>query len=131
MPCKTKRKLVYLLALVWRYSVRPETAYNSDPHQMSRADEDILKPLARDSLINRAATTVHNYIIDRGMKDGDPLPSERQMASALLISRVTLRNALAILEGQGAIRRDRSGAAWVASTAGMRHAGDPEKLRSE
>jgi len=91
----------------------------------------MLKPLARDSLINRAVETIHNYIIDREMKGGDPLPSERQMASALFISRVTLRNALAVLEGRGTIHRDRSGAAVVAPTIGMRHAGDPEKLRSE
>ncbi len=91
----------------------------------------MLRPIQRESLVNHAVTTIHNYIIDEAMQPGDQLPPERQLAGALVISRVTLRNALAILEGKGAIKRDRGRATVVASLVGIPHMGSPAKLRRE
>ncbi len=91
----------------------------------------MLKPIRRESLVDNAVTTIHNYIIDEAMQPGDPLPPERQLAGALVISRMTLRHALAILEGKGTIRRDRGRAVVAASMVDSHHMGSPEALRRE
>ena len=91
----------------------------------------MLRPLECDSLIDKAVTTIQDFILDSGMTPGGRLPSERKMAEGMLVSRVTVRQALAILEGQGIIERKRGCGAVVGARAGVGHRRLRKKLRVE
>ena len=54
------------------------------------------------------------------LKSGDPLPSERSLATTLRISRDTLRQAFADLENEGLIRRKRGAGTYVEEGAVQR-----------
>ena len=90
-----------------------------------------LRPLQIDSLARRAAETIRNYIVQVGLKIGDRLPTERSMASAMLISRVTIREALAALESEGLIVRRRGCRSIVAAKAHAMQAKHKKKLEHE
>ena len=49
------------------------------------------------------AQSVASYILDEGLKPGDPLPNEKVMAEVLGVGRATLREGLRLLETQGVI----------------------------
>ncbi len=51
----------------------------------------------------RAARSIRNLITSKGLKAGDALPAQRNLASELGISRTSLREALATLEALGLI----------------------------
>lgn len=53
------------------------------------------------SLSDRIATQVERLILDEQLKPGDRLPSEREMAQLLNVSRPSLREAVRILEARG------------------------------
>lgn len=49
------------------------------------------------------AQSVATYILDEGLKPGDPLPNEKVLAEVLGVGRATLREGLRLLETQGVI----------------------------
>jgi DNA-binding GntR family transcriptional regulator len=53
-------------------------------------------------------------IIEGALKVGDKLPSEKQLSDEYEVSRITLRQALAILEREGVIRKQKGMGAFVA-----------------
>lgn len=64
----------------------------------------------------RITSWLEPLIVSRTLRPGDRLPSEVDIAAALGVSRMTLRQALASLEGKGLLhrRRGRSGGNFVA-----------------
>lgn len=65
------------------------------------------------------------YVKDRGLKPGDRLPSERVLATALKVSRVSLRQATVSLEVQGLLEVRHGGGIYVRSLDV-----DPERLKA-
>lgn len=53
------------------------------------------------SLNNTARERIINYVKENNLKVGDKLPSEEELSSKLAVSRLTLREALNILRGEG------------------------------
>lgn len=62
-----------------------------------------LQPIEKESLYIKISDAVYNYIRVNHMEPGEKLPSEREMAAILQISRNSLREGLRILENQGLI----------------------------
>jgi GntR family transcriptional regulator, transcriptional repressor for pyruvate dehydrogenase complex len=51
----------------------------------------------------RVAQEIAGWILDQGLRNGDGLPNEKEMAASLEVSRTTLREGLRLLETQGII----------------------------
>lgn len=81
-----------------------------------------LQPLARPRLYEQVAGQITAWIDDNGLKPGDRLLPERELATRLGVSRATISQALVALEvigvvavrhGDGAVLTDSSGSAKV------------------
>lgn len=53
--------------------------------------------------VEKIVQTIQTYVFDRSVKAGDYLPSERQWAEDLCVSRPTIHEALLILESRGLV----------------------------
>jgi GntR family transcriptional regulator, transcriptional repressor for pyruvate dehydrogenase complex len=62
-----------------------------------------MSPLRRERLYESLAAHISDFIEAQGLVGGDRLPSERQLATELGVSRATLSRALAALETRGRI----------------------------
>lgn len=67
---------------------------------------------------------LRDYVRERGLQPGDRLPSERALAEALKVSRVSLRQATVSLEVQGLLEVRHGGGIYVRSLSV-----DPERLK--
>jgi len=81
-----------------------------------------LKRLSRPRLYEQVAEQIMSWVRDNGLKAGDKLRPERELAVSLGVSRATVRQALVALEvigvvavrhGDGAVLADASGSAKV------------------
>lgn len=59
--------------------------------------------IPRVKLRTAVAKQIHEYIKQNGLKSGDKLPSERELADILEVGRSSIREGLRILEGMGSI----------------------------
>lgn len=73
-----------------------------------------LRTLPRDRLIDRATEAIKDYILANGLKGGDRLPSEQELARALGVSRNVVRQAVSILETIGVVRAAQGRGLYVA-----------------
>jgi DNA-binding FadR family transcriptional regulator len=62
-----------------------------------------LESLKRETLSSRVKENLKLYFMKNGLKGGDPIPSEHQLAKGLDVSRTALREALKSLESLGII----------------------------
>ncbi|HHU79279.1 MAG TPA: FadR family transcriptional regulator [Clostridiales bacterium] len=69
-------------------------------------------------LRTQAAEMIEKYILEQGLKEGDRLPSERELAGMLSIGRNTLREGLRKLEAAGIIEIKSGRGAFVTGNAG-------------
>lgn len=76
--------------------------------------EKIKKLESRDR-INQILTFLHTLILDQNLAPGTELPSEKELAQRLGVSRFSLREALRIAETQGLIKISQGKRAVVAS----------------
>jgi GntR family transcriptional regulator, transcriptional repressor for pyruvate dehydrogenase complex len=58
-----------------------------------------------ESLARQTLKAIRNHILTNGLQPGDRLPSERDLAQTLGVSRVTVREAIRALESVGAVSR--------------------------
>ncbi len=72
-------------------------------------------PVRRASLQSLILNQLREFVIANGVKPGDRLPSERELAARLSVSRPTLRLALNWLSEQGAVRRVQGGGTYMES----------------
>lgn len=61
----------------------------------------LTEPLRGPTLYKRVQEYVKGYIVAHGLKPGDPLPSEGELASSLQVSRGSIREAVKALETLG------------------------------
>jgi GntR family transcriptional repressor for pyruvate dehydrogenase complex len=62
-----------------------------------------LRPLARPRLYEQVATRLREHVTAQGLRAGDRLPPERELADRLQVSRTSVRQAIVALEVQGLI----------------------------
>ena len=62
-----------------------------------------LKPLSRPRLYEQVAEQIMGWIDENGLKPGDRLPPERELAARLGVSRATVSQALVALEVIGVV----------------------------
>jgi len=78
---------------------------------------DSLQPLARPRLYEQVARQILNWVTENGLKVGDRLPPERELATRLGVSRATVSQALVAMEVVGVVAvRHGDGAILVDST---------------
>lgn len=75
-------------------------------------------PPRRQRLSDTITEQVERLIVDGRLKPGDPLPSERDMAKHLGVSRPSLREALLVLESRGLVQARRGGGFGVTDVTG-------------
>lgn len=62
-----------------------------------------LRPVTRPRLYEQVADRLREYVITHGLRTGDRLPPERELADRLRVSRTSVRQAIVALEVQGLI----------------------------
>lgn len=62
-----------------------------------------LSPVARKPLYERLVEHLRAYVIEAGLSAGERLPSERELAERLGVSRASVRQAIVALEVQGVV----------------------------
>lgn len=75
-------------------------------------------PIARESLISKAAEEIRRLIREAQLAPGAPLPPETQLSKMLGISRNSLREALRILDGLGFVEKQPGRRVVVRSASG-------------
>lgn len=89
---------------------------------MSDSPVQFPKPLLRTRLYEQVAEQISEWIDENGLREGDRLPPERELAARLGVSRATLSQALVALEvvgvvavrhGDGTVLTDKAGSAKI------------------
>ncbi|WP_029030730.1 FCD domain-containing protein [Salinarimonas rosea] len=62
-----------------------------------------LAPIRRQRLFEEVAARLQRTIVEGGLREGDPLPSERELTSRFQVGRATIREALLALEQRGVV----------------------------
>lgn len=86
---------------------------------------DSLRPLARPRLYEQVVARLREYVAAEGLKAGDRLPPERELADRLQVSRTSVRQAIVALEVQGLIEVRHGGGNYL-----LRDRLEPEPLES-
>ncbi len=63
----------------------------------------VLRPVSRAPLYQRVVERLLSFIVRNGLSAGTRLPSERELATMLAVSRTSVRQAIAALESQGVV----------------------------
>jgi GntR family transcriptional regulator, transcriptional repressor for pyruvate dehydrogenase complex len=64
---------------------------------------DALRPLTRPRLYEQVVEQLRQHVAARGLKAGDRLPPERELAERLGVSRASIKQAIVVLEVQGLV----------------------------
>lgn len=78
------------------------------------ATGDVLYPLSRTSLHERVAERVLSHIVQNDLRVGDRIPSERELARRLAVSRSSVRQAIISLANMGVLHSRHGGGTFVA-----------------
>jgi len=70
-------------------------------------------PVCRTNLTTLILRELRDYVVAQGLREGDRLPPERELAMRLSVSRPTLRSALQWLSQRGALRRVQGGGTFL------------------
>jgi GntR family transcriptional repressor for pyruvate dehydrogenase complex len=77
--------------------------------------EPALRPVERYRLYEQLVRRLLDYVEEAGLVPGQQLPSERELATRLGVSRTSVRQALVALEVQGVVGRRHGGGTFLAS----------------
>jgi len=72
-----------------------------------------LRPLARPRLYEQVVERLREYVRAEGLKTGDRLPPERDLADRLGVSRTSIRQAIVALEVQGLVEVRHGGGTYL------------------
>jgi len=65
--------------------------------------DDALRPMTRQRLYEQVLERLRAYVEEGGLRAGDRLPTERELAERLGISRASVKQAIVVLEVQGLV----------------------------
>lgn len=82
----------------------PEADDHAQPEAQQKAHGDALAPEAPEVPTNRALNQLRAWIVARELLPGSRLPSERELARRLKVTRFVVRAVLGQLEGDGLVR---------------------------
>jgi GntR family transcriptional repressor for pyruvate dehydrogenase complex len=74
---------------------------------------DPLRPVVRPRLYEQVVTQLREYADAAGLRTGDRLPSERDLADRLRVSRASLKQAIVVLEVQGLVEIRHGGGTYL------------------
>jgi GntR family transcriptional repressor for pyruvate dehydrogenase complex len=75
----------------------------------------MLEPIKAEKLYNVIVRRISAFINEQKLKSGDRLPSERELAVALSVSRASVRQAIAVLSAQGILVMRQGDGTFVAN----------------
>jgi DNA-binding FadR family transcriptional regulator len=84
----------------------------------------VFAPLSFEPGYRRVASAISARILDRTLKDGDPLPSEAELAAQFAVNRSTVREALRELESADLVARRRGTKRLVVARPGTLQVAD-------
>ena len=76
---------------------------------------DSLSPLARPRLYEQVVAQLREHVATTGLKTGDRLPPERELAERLGVSRASIKQATVVLEVQGLVEVRHGGGTYLRS----------------
>ncbi|KAF4408125.1 MULTISPECIES: FadR/GntR family transcriptional regulator [Streptomyces] len=74
---------------------------------------DALRPMGRTRLYEQVLDRLREYAAGRGLKAGDRLPPERELAQRLGVSRASVKQAVVVLEVQGLVEVRHGGGTYL------------------
>lgn len=77
-----------------------------------------LRPVVRGRLYEQLVSRITEHIDETGLKVGDRLPSERELADRLQVSRSSVKQAILVLEVQGVLESRHGGGTFLVHRAG-------------
>ncbi|PYG26599.1 FadR/GntR family transcriptional regulator [Pelagimonas varians] len=81
-------------------------------------DTSPFDPIGHESIANAVVDQIESMIVDGILKEGHRLPSERELAEAMGVSRPKLREALQTLESRGLVSVRHGEGSFIASLTG-------------
>ena len=76
---------------------------NNESSESQKPDRTGLKPIVKTKLHEKITNALKQYISENKLRDGDRLPTERELTKSLRVSRTALREALQSMEDLGLI----------------------------
>lgn len=76
---------------------------------------DSLRPLTRPRLYEQVVAQIREHVAASGMRAGDRLPPERELAERLGVSRASVKQAVVVLEVQGLVDVRHGGGTYLVS----------------
>ncbi|MBA2948869.1 FadR/GntR family transcriptional regulator [Streptomyces himalayensis] len=74
---------------------------------------DALRPMAKPRLYEQVLERLRRYVAEGGLKAGDRLPPERDLAQRLGVSRASVKQAIVVLEVQGLVEVRHGGGTYL------------------
>ncbi|PKV99499.1 GntR family transcriptional regulator [Amycolatopsis echigonensis] len=74
---------------------------------------DSLRPVTRPRLYEQVMAQLREHVAGAGLKAGDRLPSERDLAERLQVSRASIKQAIVVLEVQGLVESRHGGGVYL------------------
>ncbi|NEC47383.1 FadR family transcriptional regulator [Actinospica acidiphila] len=74
---------------------------------------DALRPMAKQRLYEQVLDRLRQYVTEGGLRAGDRLPPERDLAQRLGVSRASVKQAIVVLEVQGLVEARHGGGTYL------------------
>ncbi|MEU3616613.1 FadR/GntR family transcriptional regulator [Streptomyces sp. NPDC006872] len=74
---------------------------------------DALRPMTKQRLYEQVLDRLRQYVVEGGLKAGDRLPPERDLAQRLGVSRASVKQAIVVLEVQGLVEARHGGGTYL------------------
>ncbi|EMF55849.1 FadR/GntR family transcriptional regulator [Streptomyces bottropensis] len=74
---------------------------------------DALRPMAKQRLYEQVLDRLRQYVAEGGLRAGDRLPPERDLAQRLGVSRASVKQAIVVLEVQGLVEARHGGGTYL------------------
>ncbi|MFJ5259579.1 FadR/GntR family transcriptional regulator [Streptomyces sp. NPDC088387] len=74
---------------------------------------DALRPMTKQRLYEQVLNRLRQYVTEGGLRAGDRLPPERDLAARLGVSRASVKQAIVVLEVQGLVEARHGGGTYL------------------
>lgn len=74
---------------------------------------DALRPMTKQRLYEQVLDRLRQYVTENGLRAGDRLPPERDLAQRLGVSRASVKQAIVVLEVQGLVEARHGGGTYL------------------